>query len=326
MTLAARAAALFLLLCAFAAPAAAQQPDRRIALVIGNGAYAAQSVLPNPRADAQLVSDTLRRVGFTVYQHTDLRRGAMERALQEFGREADNSTAAMIYFAGHGLEVNGVNWLLPVDARLVDERDLEFEAISLDAMLRTLSGAPGLRMVVLDACRNNPLTRSMRRSVGATRSLSSGLAAIEVTGTLVVYSARAGKTALDGAGVNSPFASAFARRVVEPGRDAQLVMRGVSADVRALTDGAQEPAVFGDLPGTDVYLVPGAAQTVSASEVEAAVWRTTVATGSREAFETYLRQYPNGAYKALAQQNIARLRQPQRGIRFTEKPVTGAGQ
>ncbi len=298
----------------------------RVALVIGNGAYGAQGVLPNPRADAQLVAATLRRAGYTVDLQTDARRSAMEAALRDFSRKADGSAAAIIYFAGHGLEAGGANWLLPVDARLAEERDLEYEAISLDKMLRTIEGSAGLRMVVLDACRNNPFARSMRRTTGATRTITYGLAAVEVTGTLVVYSARAGMLAADGAGANSPFATAFVRHVVEPGRDAQMVMRSVSEEVFLQTGNTQEPAIYGDMPGAEMYIVPGARQTASFAEVETAVWRTTVATGSREAFETYLRQYPNGAYKALAQENIARLRQPQRGIRFTEKPVTSAGQ
>lgn len=237
--------------------AASAQPTqgRRVALVIGNSAYTAQGALANPGPVSRLVADALRRVGFTVTAQNDLGKQAMERALRDFSRSADGAEVALVYYAGHGLEANGDNWLLPVDAQLADERDLSFEAISLDTVLGTVERARGLRMVVLDACRNNPFTRSMRRSPSTTRSVTRGLAEVETTGTLVVYAARANTTSLDGVGLpNSPFATAFAKRVVEPGIDIQIAMRRVRDDVLAATNRQQEPFSYGSLPGETLAL------------------------------------------------------------------------
>ncbi len=236
--------------------ASAQQAGRRVALVIGNSAYASQGTLANPGPDSRLVADALRRVGFAVIPVNDAGKPAMERALRDFSRQADGAEVALVYYAGHGMEANGVNWLLPVDAQLADERDLSFEAISLDTVLATVERARGLRMVVLDACRNNPFARSMRRSVNTRATVTRGLADVEVTGTLVLYAARGGTVAQDGpAGGNSPFAAAFARRIPEPGVDIRLLVSKVRDDVLAATGKSQEPFSYGSLPGIPLRLV-----------------------------------------------------------------------
>lgn len=233
----------------------AQSPSRRIALIIGNSAYAAQGVLTNPGPDSRLVAEALRGVGFMVVVQNDLGKSAMERALRDFSRQADGAEVALIYYAGHGLEANGVNWLLPVDVQLADERDLPFEAISLDTVLGTVERARGLRMIVLDACRNNPFARSMRRSATTRATVTRGLADVEVTGTLVLYAARGGTVAQDGpSGGNSPFAAAFARRVPEPGLDVRLFVSKVRDDVLAATANVQEPFSYGSLPGDRLVL------------------------------------------------------------------------
>lgn len=252
--------------------ASAQQAGRRVALVIGNSAYATQGTLANPGPDSRLVADALRRVGFTVVPVSNAGKQAMERSLRDFSRQADGAEVALVYYAGHGLEANGVNWLLPVDAALADERDLSFEAISLDTVLATVERARGLRMVVLDACRNNPFTRSMRRGTSSTRSVTRGLADVEVTGTLVLYAARGGTVAQDGApGGNSPFAAAFARRVPEPGVDIRLLVSKVRDDVLAATDRAQEPFSYGSLPGVEMALVAGSASSGAYTAAPAAL-------------------------------------------------------
>ncbi|MBL8551179.1 MAG: SUMF1/EgtB/PvdO family nonheme iron enzyme [Hyphomonadaceae bacterium] len=251
-------AAWFVLLAFGAASQAqAQAPGRRVALVIGNSGYSAVPRLPNPTRDASLMERTLQRVGFqTISLHNDLGRSAFEAALREFTRQADGAEVALVYYAGHGMEANGRNWLIPVDARLADERDLNFEAVDLERVLAAVDGARGLRLVLLDACRDNPFSRSMRR-LSTTRNLvTRGLAEIEVTGTLVVYAARAGSTADDGAGGNSPFATALARRLPQPGVDISLVMRQVRDDVLAATERRQEPFQYGSLPGVELYLAP----------------------------------------------------------------------
>lgn len=140
-----------------ASASSAQAPGRRVALVIGNGGYSGVPRLANPPRDAALIERTLRRAGFqTVATRTDLGRAGFEQALREFTRQAEGAEVALIYYAGHGMEMNGRNWLIPTDAVLADERDLSFEAVDLERVLAAVEGARGLRVVLLDACRDNP--------------------------------------------------------------------------------------------------------------------------------------------------------------------------
>jgi hypothetical protein len=250
-----RGVVVFLFAMCVSLNASAQQSARRVALVIGNSAYVSQGALANPGPDSRLVAGALQRVGFSVTTLGDQGKQGMERALRDFARAADGAEVALVYYAGHGMEANGVNWLIPVDATLADERDLSFEAISLDTVLATVDRARGLRMVVLDACRNNPFTRSMRRGTSSTRAVTRGLADVEVTGTLVLYAARGGSLAQDGpAGGNSPFAAALARRIPEPGVDVRLLVSKVRDDVLAATGRGQEPFSYGSLPGVELVL------------------------------------------------------------------------
>lgn len=239
--------------------AASAQPTqgRRVALVIGNSAYTAQGALANPGPDSRLVADALRRVGFTVTAQNDLGKQAMERALRDFSRVAEGAEVALIYFAGHGMEANDKNWLLPTDIELSDDRDLQSSAVRLDAMIEAVALARGLRVVVLDACRNNPFARSMQRNDFEGATVTRGLADVEVSGTLVVFSARGGTLAQDGpAGGNSPFAIAFARRAVNPDEDIRLLFPKVRDDVMSATKGVQEPFTYGSLTAQHLTLTP----------------------------------------------------------------------
>ena len=180
----------------------------------------------------------------------------MVAALKAFARKADAADWAVIYYAGHGIEVGGMNYLIPVDAKLETDRDIPDEAISLERMLSAIDGAHKLKLVVLDACRNNPFARQMKVTV-ASRSIGRGLAPVEPTGaTLVVYAAREGTTAEDGDGADSPFALSFAKRIVEPGVEINKALRFVRQDVLQTTDNHQEPFVYGSLPPDDFYFVP----------------------------------------------------------------------
>jgi tetratricopeptide (TPR) repeat protein len=239
------------------APAQQRPAAGRIALVIGNSAYSAVPALSNPRRDAELVSRVLRSTGFeTVKLLSDLGRERFVEALQAFAREARQADWAVIYFAGHGIEIDGINYLIPIDARLETDRDVNFEAISLDQVLAAIEGAHKLRLVMLDACRNNPFIPRMRATT-ATRAVSRGLAPTEpATGTLVVYAAKHGQTALDGLAGNSPFVAALAKNLPMPGIEINKVFRLVRDDVMAATDGRQEPFTYGSLPGReDFYFV-----------------------------------------------------------------------
>jgi tetratricopeptide (TPR) repeat protein len=227
---------------------------RRIALVIGNSAYSAVPALANPLRDTQLLAAVLRNTGFeTVELVSDLGRARLVEALGAFAREARQADWAVVYFAGHGIEIGGINYLLPIDARLETDRDVQFEAISLDQVLTAVEGARKLRIVMLDACRNNPFIARMRATT-ATRAVSRGLAPMEpASGTLVVYAAKHGQTALDGGTENSPFAAALAKNLRTPGIEINKLFRIVRDDVMEATGGLQEPFTYGSLPGREDY-------------------------------------------------------------------------
>lgn len=226
----------------------------RVALVIGNSDYTSVPRLPNPSRDAATVAQAFREAGFkTVQVRSDLSYEAMRRALRDFSAEAEKADWAVVYYAGHGIEVSGQNYLVPVDAQLKNDRDVQFEAVPLDQVLATLEGSKRLRLVILDACRDNPFINQMTRSV-ASRSIGRGLARIEPEGgTLVAYAAKAGQVALDGEGQNSPFVSALVKHISTPGVEISKLFRLVRDDVLAATGKAQEPFVYGSLPGEDFF-------------------------------------------------------------------------
>jgi tetratricopeptide (TPR) repeat protein len=240
------------------APGAVASPGRRVALVIGNSAYQAVARLPNPAQDADLVGAALRQAGVQdVTVAHDLDRGAMVAALRDFADKADGADWAIIYYAGHGIEVDGTNYMIPVDAHLASDRDVPDEAVSLDRLLSAIQSAHKLRLVVLDACRNNPFVVQMKLA-SARRAIDRGLSRVEpANATLVAYAAKEGTTALDGNGADSPFALAFARRVVEPGLEINKIFRFVRQDVMDETGNQQEPFVYGSLPPQDFYFLSG---------------------------------------------------------------------
>src|SRR5229473_2775648 len=229
-------------------------PERRVALVIGNAAYQAVSGLANTTNDARAIADVLKADGFTsVRIALDMTRASMIASLNDFQREADTSDWAVVYYAGHGLEVSGTNYLVPIDARLGDDRDIQDEAVSVDRILRAVENAKKLRLVMLDACRDNPFLKKMHRSI-ATRSISRGLAAIEPLGaTLIVFAAKDGETAEDGAGSHSPFAASLIKRLQQPTIEINKLFRLVTSDVLKATGNQQRPFVYGSLPGEEDY-------------------------------------------------------------------------
>jgi tetratricopeptide (TPR) repeat protein len=233
------------------------QPERRIALVIGNSNYRSAPGLPNARRDADAIASALRGVGFqTVTLQNDLSKDKLGEALRNFARQAEQADWALIYYAGHGIEMSGTNYLIPVDARLETDRDVQFEALPLDQVLSSVEGARKLRIILLDACRENPFARQMRRTV-ASRTIGRGLARIEPEGgTLVAYAAKHGEVALDGEGDNSPFVTAFVKHIATPGVEINKLFRLVRDDVLAATGRRQEPFVYGSLPGEDFYFKP----------------------------------------------------------------------
>ena len=232
----------------------AARAETRVALIIGNSAYAAVPRLPNPVRDAASIAETLRQTGFqTVTLASDLSRAALIAVLNAFSEQAERADWALVYYAGHGIEVGGVNYLVPVDARLKSDRDIGDEALPLDRVLEAIDGAHKLRLVILDACRDNPFLGSMRRTL-ASRSVGQGLARVEPEGgTLIAFAAKHGQTALDGGGEHGPFVQALVRRVATPGLEINKLFRLVHDDVLAATDRRQEPYVYGSLPGEDFF-------------------------------------------------------------------------
>jgi uncharacterized caspase-like protein len=232
---------------------------RRVALIIANARYANAPTLTNPLADAKLIEASLRRAGFDdVQTRTNLGKAAVEAELRAFGNRAEGADVALFYYAGHGIEAGGQNYLIPTDAKLQRDRDLDIEATRLETVMQVVSSAR-LRLIILDACRNNPFEASMQRSI-RTRSVSRGLAEVEPEGeTMVVYAAKAGSTAADGDGANSPFATALARRLPQPGLEIGLLFRSVRDDVLTATGRTQEPFTYGSLSGQAFYFRPAGA-------------------------------------------------------------------
>jgi uncharacterized caspase-like protein len=241
-------------LVALAAPAHAQS---RVALVIGNSAYRHTPRLINPLNDAKDIAAALASLGFDVSEAVDLDKHALDEALRAFaGRSADAGTA-LVFYAGHGLQVSGQNYLLPIDARLESERDLDFEAVRLDLVLRQLeTGRAGkLSLVFLDACRDNPLARNLARAMGG-RSLERGLAPVQSgAGAFIAYSTQPGNIARDGTGRNSPFAAALLKHIAAPDRNVSALMIAVRKDVMAATGGRQVPWDHSALTG-EFYFNP----------------------------------------------------------------------
>jgi uncharacterized caspase-like protein len=231
----------------------------RVALIIGNSAYAHVTALPNPANDAEDVAGSFERLGFQVTRVANANRGAMLDALRSFEERSIGAEIAIVFFAGHGIEVDGTNYLIPVDARLARDVHVEDEAIALGRVMRSVESARKLRLVLLDACRDNPFRAQMTRSA-STRSIGRGLARIEPPGsTLVAYAAKEQTVAEDGRGRNSPFTQALLRHVETPGLEINFVFRAIRDDVMDLTNRRQEPFVYGSLARDPIYLKEGPA-------------------------------------------------------------------
>jgi carboxyl-terminal processing protease len=237
------------------APAPAPEAGKRVALVIGNSAYSAVGALPNPLHDAQAIATALKGDGFEVTTIDNVTRADFIAAINGFTDRAANADWAVIYYAGHGLQLDGVNYVVPIDAKLLADRDVQDEAIALDRVTAAVSGARKLGLVVVDACRNNPFLVKMRFTTTARAALTRGLARVATEGTtLVEFSARDGQEALDGdATGNSPFAAALAKRMATPGLEVGKLLREIREDVLAATENRQEPMFSGSLPADDMF-------------------------------------------------------------------------
>jgi len=295
--------AILLVVCAiglFCEPAFA---DRRIALVIGNSAYERVPQLPNPVNDATAMAEMFKKAGFeAVTLKLDLKAVEMRRALRDFVDAVREADLAIIYYAGHGLEIDGSNYLVPVDAVLERDIDAYDEAIPLDRLLAVVEPAKRLRMVILDACRDNPFAKRLRRPV-ASRSLQRGLVMVEPNSpnTLVAFAAKAGSTADDGDARNSPFTTALVKHLPVPGLDIRKAFGFVRDDVLKVTNYKQEPFIYGSLGGDDVALVPlPPAPKVDPSLAARDDYQLTSQINVIAAWDSFLAKYPTGFYSDLA--------------------------
>ena len=240
------------LVVTFCNPALAERSQ--VALVIGNAAYESVPALRNPRNDAEDVSEALKAIGFDVTVAFDADQLSMLHSLRTFQTKSRDADVALIFYAGHGMEVGKQNYLIPTDATLKSDRDLPFETIKMDDLVFAASGASELSLVILDACRNNPFAQKMEQS-SAYRSVGRGLAEVEPQGnTIVAYSAKAGTIAADGAGRNSPYAEALLAVLDEPNVEVGLLFRRVRDEVIEATRGRQEPFWYGSLSSKELFL------------------------------------------------------------------------
>ena len=290
-----------------------------MALVIGNSTYGPIGDLENPRNDAVDMGAALGRLGFEVTTVLDVDQVAFNQALLDFTRRSIGADIALVFYAGHGLEVDGVNYMVPVNARLERATDVRFAAVSLDNVLAATQGAT-LRVAILDACRNNPLARTIRPT-SSTRSISRGSFGEldeEALGdeTLVAYAAAAGTTAADGTGSrNSPYTAALLEYLEQP-LELSAVFRRVRARVIETTAGDQRPHEYGSLL-RDHYLggasgvVTPPALTVVRLQQELAFWQSITDSETPADFEAYLAQYADGQFARLAENRLVALQEAQ---------------
>ncbi len=315
-------AAALLLLCQ---PAFA---EKRVALVLANSAYQNVAPLTNPVNDGTVMAATLKDAGFDVVDfRRDLPAAETRRALRDFADRARDADIAVVYYAGHGIEVDGANYLIPVDARLERDTDVYDEAFSLDRILIAIEPVRKLRLVILDACRDNPFAKSMKRTV-ASRAIGQGLAKVEPTSPnmLIAYSAKAGSTAADGDGKNSPFTIALSRHLTTPGLDVRRAFGFVRDDVLKSTGNRQEPFVYGSLGGDDVPLVPAPARAAQPPAPAATAqsearrdYELALQVGNKSALNAFLAQYPDGFYASLAKLQLEKIAAEETRVVATEK-------
>lgn len=328
---------------------------KRVALVIGNGHYKNEAPLANPVNDARNVEALLRQLRFDdVEALVDGDLTAMHQALARFARKADGAEMALLYYSGHGIEVDGRNYLLPTSATLADAADAQFEAVSLDLALEAANRATNVKLVVLDACRNNPFQSRMVRS-GRSRSVAQGLGAVTAgNGMLVAYAAKAGTVADDGApGGNSPFTAAFLKFAAQPGIEVRRLF-GLVRDEVLRTTRRQEPGIYASLGGDEVFLAratgapsmaatphpaappalgsppPAAGSTAALAprsfeqQAEIEFWSSVKSSGNAGVLRTYLDKYPNGTFAGLAKARLVELEQQEAAL-AQAPPAAAAG-
>ena len=309
-----------LALLTFAANPAFSADERRVALIIGNAAYETVPTLANPRNDAEDMAAALTEMGFEVVEGYDLDFDGMRAAMRQFSTILDGADVGLLFYAGHGLQVDGRNYMAPVDAKLDSKEDLEFEAIDMSRILAMMEREPRVNLIFLDACRDNPLADSLSAAMGGSRSIGggNGLARLETVaiGSLIAYSTQPGATAADGVGRNSPFTTALMDHIRSPGLEIQQMMRRVRARVVDETARKQVPWDNSSLI-SDFYFIPppeGAspapvvAGEPSERQIEIRYWFDVKNSGSIDEIQSYLAKYPEGEFAGAAAARINGLK------------------
>ena len=290
--------------------------EKRVALVIGNSAYQNAGKLPNPARDADAVAEMFKKAGYDVSLLKDAGNLEFKRNIRKFEDAASDADIAVVFYAGHGIEIGGTNYVIPTDAKLASDRDAPDEAIELTRIIQSVDGAKRLRLVILDACRDNPFLATMKRQRQALRQVASGLGPVGDVGseTLVAYAAKQGLTAEDGKGDHSPFTTAILHNLPEPGLDIRLAFGRVRDEVLKITSNRQEPYVYGSLGGSNVALVPApekaAPQVVDQDKMRAdyeLVMKVFEKVGSKTPLKVFLEQYPAGLYSELVREQLNQL-------------------
>jgi len=282
--------------------------EKRVALVIGNGTYPNVGELPNPPNDAKLMSETLRALDFDVIERVNVGQKDMKRAIKLFGTKleaAGKDAVGLFYFAGHGVQVRGINYLIPVNVDIEDEADVDIEAVSARAIQEQMRYAGNrLNVIVMDACRNNPFKRSFR-------SASRGLARMDATkGTLIAYATSPGDVAADGSGENSPYTEALSKALLTPGLTVERIFKEVRNSVVAATNNRQIPWEASSLTGGDFYFkakpvqVAASIPSAPSTSTEVLVWNSIKDSSDPATFRGYLKQYPTGIFAAIATEKL----------------------
>ena len=273
--------------------------EKRVALVIGNSDYLNAPPLANPKNDASDVSIVLESLGFQVMRGLDLDKAGTERMIRDFAAALGGARAGLFFYAGHGLQVSGQNYLVPVDAQLTTAASLDFEMVPLDLVQRSMERETNTNIIILDACRNNPLARNLARALG-TRSaqIGQGLASVESgEGSLISFSTQPGNVALDGTGRNSPFTTALLKHIAAPGDDLPTILINTRNDVMIATERRQVPWEHSAMTARFFFTAPQASDDQKA-EIE--LWNSVKDSPDPNMVGTYLRKYPQGTFAVVA--------------------------
>ena len=303
-----------------AGPAAANL--KRVALVIGMADYQHAPRLSNTLNDADDMAEALKRLNFTVIVGRNLDKVSLDRIVRQFAEALHGADVGLFYYAGHAVQIDGHNHMVPVDAKLDRESSLDFEATRLDLVHRTMEREAKTNLLFLDACRDNPLARNLARSLG-TRStkIGHGLATVESgEGTLIAFSTQPGNVALDGDGRNSPYTAALLRHMTAPGEDLSSILIRVRNDVMRATERKQVPWEHSALTARFFFSPPDASVTKQATDEES-LWASIKGSTLPGAYEHYLERFPNGRYVLEARAELARLKPPQ-DTRRSAEPIS----